>query len=63
MLRSVGRGVVFNRVHMVGGYRSRVMGDAKEEGAPGEFALHFGGGFGRERGCAAFFTGGLLSPG
>lgn len=34
-----------------GGYRRREMGDAKEGGAPGEFAPSFRGGFGRGRGA------------
>lgn len=33
------------------GYRRREMGDAKEGGAPGEFAPSFRGGFGRGRGA------------
>lgn len=34
-----------------GGYRRREVGDAKEGGAPGEFAPSFRGGFGRGRGA------------
>lgn len=34
-----------------GGYRRRDQGDGKEEGAPGEFAPTFRGGFGRGRGA------------